>query len=723
MADTAALQQTQLIQLVVGMFNIAPGRILLDELNSYILDGGTIESLATALARSQAFKSSDFYPVNLPPEQFADIFLSKLLGNTVTDSDRSLAANVIVQMLKGAPVAQQDQLRGLAMSGAINTLTATVPIDARWNHAALQFSNRVAVASVYSVDYAGALTDPVLLHEVISAVTDSPLSVVLTLDAIYTAISSSNDSEITPPTVVATLTTYGGDGADAIVGSGGPDILIGGGGADTLTGSSGEGLPGIDVILGGAGDDTIIGAERHDSIDGGPGSDTLKLDSTNVFDTAYIQPVDLLLQNVETIDISGDTVIVVDLSRQTENFIVKLAGANGHLFTGGSGNDSITGGPGNDTIRGGGGKDTVSGGAGDDLIIGAFPGGSIDGGAGNDTLHLDGDNVLLDTYTQADDTKLTGIELIQVSGNYSQTVSLVGQSEDFRFSLTGAGHNVTSGSGKDTFLGARDIDTINGGAGIDTLKLDSATMDNGSYAPPLNSSLSGIEIIAVTDDIPLTIDLTNQTEAFTVTLVGASGHDFTGGSGADSITGSVGDDTITGGSGKDTITGGLGNDIIILDEAIAARDKIVYTLATEFGDTITGFNAGVQSTSDQIQLSATLLNAVGNSSGTAIVVSAMGNTSRLFTLNSTVILFPNVVVAGDASTANVAAELAPYGANAKYAAADKLIFGVGDIDGNTRLYYFVSDGGQDSIVDSELVLALTLIGVSTAELSATNFTQ
>lgn len=724
MSNLTTLQQTQLIQLAVGMFNIAPGSVLLGELGDYIAGGGQTDATSLVLAEFDTFGGSEFYSPDLTPQEFADTFLDNLLGDAVTAADRDYVASVIVQMLDEAPPDQQEQVRALVMGGVINALAGFRATDPHWGEAALQFSNRVLVARAYSVDYAGALTDTALLHDVIASVTDSPLSVVMSLDAIDAAIASSDTAEVTSPTVDATLTAYGGDGADTLVGSGGPDILIGGAGADVITGSAGADILGIDVIYGGTGDDVIVGAEKHDSIDGGSGNDTLKLDSTNVLDSGYTQPIDALLQSVETIDLSGDTMITVDLTGQTEKFIVNIAGAEGHIVTGGSGNDSITGGSGNDTIQGGGGKDIINGVTGDDAIMGVSPGSAIDGGAGNDTLQLSSDNVSGNTYTQADDTKLTGVELIEVSGDVSLKVNLTGQTDNLTFSLSGGeGHNVTSGSGKDIFLGARDIDTINGGAGADTLMLDSSNSDGGSYAPPQNNSLSGVEIISISDDSPVALDLQNQTEGFAIGLTGANGHDVISGAGADTIAGSDGDDSITSGSGKDSITGGLGNDQINLNETVAARDKLIYGDATEFGDTITGFKAGIQSTSDQIQLAPAMFDGLGNSSSTAIVVSTLSNNSKLFTLNSTVILCPNIIVAIDAATTDVAAELAGYGANAKYASGDKLIFGVGDVDGNTRLYYFVSDGAQDSIIDTELTLVLTFVGVAAKDFSAINFSQ
>ena len=73
-----------------------------------------------------------------------------------------------------------------------------------------------------------------------------------------------------------------------------------------------------------------------------------------------------------------------------------------------------------------------------------------------------------------------------------------------------------------------------------------------------NSKIVNIETI-IAHSGGSTVDLTNQTEGFTIT--GDAGVDtLKGGGGADIITGNGGNDIITGGDGNDIISGGGGND-------------------------------------------------------------------------------------------------------------------------------------------------------------------
>jgi Ca2+-binding RTX toxin-like protein len=86
--------------------------------------------------------------------------------------------------------------------------------------------------------------------------------------------------------------------------------------------------------------------------------------------------------------------------------------------------------------------------------------------------------------------------------------------------------------------------TIDLYGGTDTINLTSTSIKLNTLA---NGSMSGVEAIsASTATSGVTITLSNQTEAFTIT--GGSGHD-----------------TIVGGAGSDTLAGGLGNDRITYD--------------------------------------------------------------------------------------------------------------------------------------------------------------
>ncbi|MDB5334439.1 MAG: hypothetical protein JWN70_58, partial [Planctomycetaceae bacterium] len=95
-------------------------------------------------------------------------------------------------------------------------------------------------------------------------------------------------------------TQVGTANADTLTGSATVDVLIGGRGNDTLIGNGGA-----DILYGGAGDDVLaVSSTTFARIDGGNGSDTLRLDGSGLtLDLTAL--ADSKLTNIETIDISG----------------------------------------------------------------------------------------------------------------------------------------------------------------------------------------------------------------------------------------------------------------------------------------------------------------------------------------------------------------------------------------------------------------------------------
>ena len=93
---------------------------------------------------------------------------------------------------------------------------------------------------------------------------------------------------------------YGGPSVQLSDGTPGADILVGTSGNDTLTG-----MGGADSYRGGAGDDTISVADLNFAdIDGGAGSDTLRLEGAGqTLDLTSIEPGDI--KSIERIDLTG----------------------------------------------------------------------------------------------------------------------------------------------------------------------------------------------------------------------------------------------------------------------------------------------------------------------------------------------------------------------------------------------------------------------------------
>ncbi|GAB0056714.1 hypothetical protein SIID45300_01025 [Candidatus Magnetaquicoccaceae bacterium FCR-1] len=246
-----------------------------------------------------------------------------------------------------------------------------------------------------------------------------------------------------------------------VTGSSGADILHGYLGDDTLVGGGGN-----DVLTGGAGNDLLaIGDATFFAVDGGGGTDTLRLDGPGMtvnmttFGTASsirgIEIIDLvanggnntlvltaglasgLLEAGGVVKIHGDQADVVDLGLNV-NWVVNRNSAheNGHdydvhtaqgvtvwversigqTFVGSGDADTLNGYLGNDTLIGQGGADVLIGDAGNDILaIGDMNFISVDGGAGKDTLRLDGAGLTLDLTLAGVASRIDGIEIIDLS--------------------------------------------------------------------------------------------------------------------------------------------------------------------------------------------------------------------------------------------------------------------------------------------------------------------
>ena len=370
--------------------------------------------------------------------------------------------------------------------------------------------------------------------------------------------------------------TYGTEGADTMYGDASDRLVLLGGGDDLYFGGDGReiilGLEGNDTCLGGGGDDVIgtqaFGVDRepwpdadmgYDLLDGGIGNDTL-------FGTAT----------------TADTLL------------------------GGDGDDLLIIGPGNDQ---------------------KLPGvGLVDGGSGNDVVlaHRSPDG--LGSYL------FSNVEVLR--GDISVLVAQVAQITAFgtienvpAFTLTGSGgtldlgsristttgisvdaHALTSGvaltttAGADILTGSRFADTLAGGRGDDTFRIDHADVvverANGGVDTVLlqqagtwttaafveNVTWNGKAALAAFgnhQDNVMTGGLSNDV------LRGGNGDDtLFGRAGNDELFGGNGDDTVWGGYGADTLTGGADADTFVLSATRTAANVATITDFTVGEDTI-----------------------------------------------------------------------------------------------------------------------------------------
>ena len=321
---------------------------------------------------------------------------------------------------------------------------------------------------------------------------------------------------------------------------------------------------GTDIIKGGASDDIITisssGQGDADTIDGHTGTaDVLALSTgTHTFNDNN------KLKNIETITThsSGSTLV---LTNQLETFTI----------TGGAGKDYVTGGNGVDTINTGNNEDTITGGAGDDIITGGSSNDIFNIDSGEDTVN---DLTTGDVFVVSAGATLNAINVTNFIANSSSknehatgTAKLTAKASTtsvIKMNNAGAGkYNLVAGSGTDTLWGGSsddiitiaasgqgDADTLDGYGGTDILQLSA-----GTHTFTTNDNMiQNIEEVKVDTTSGSTVDLTNQTEGFKITVGGQT----------DSVTGSDGNDIIVitsaGDGNNDTLIGGAGADVINL---------------------------------------------------------------------------------------------------------------------------------------------------------------
>jgi VCBS repeat-containing protein len=385
---------------------------------------------------------------------------------------------------------------------------------------------------------------------------------------------------------IGTTSATGGAGTDRIHNMSG---IIGSAFNDVLTGTTSSFLP--DIIWGGAGTDVISalagtdtiygGATARDTIDGGADADT-----ANYFDATAAITLTLASATTATMT-GGDTDRVVNI----ENIV---AGAFNDVITGAANEaNTIDGGLGNDTLNGGTGTgtDVVAYWSATAAVTANLGTTLASGGAGSDVI-----------------TNFEGI----IGSIYND--SLTGRTSNADYLYGGEGDDIlTPGSTSTT-----GSDTVDGGAGVDTLyinssistgitiNLSSGTATGGSAAGTINYVIYNIEKVvgsssadSITGDLhnnilegytgndyldggggedwvyhslattAITVDLANNTATGSSigndsllnieNVLGTTGNDIiTGNANNNSLLGSTGDDTINGGDGNDFINAGFG---------------------------------------------------------------------------------------------------------------------------------------------------------------------
>jgi Ca2+-binding RTX toxin-like protein len=395
-----------------------------------------------------------------------------------------------------------------------------------------------------------------------------------------------------------------GSGADKITGGAGDDNIHGGGGLNVLKGGGGDDMivcESIDNIDGGSGNDTLVidrtfvsglsidlssggggldigdgtkianvenlvfkGAFTGYKITGGVGDDSVDVDhNANALDggagTDFLRlnhaPSDIAIQ----LDISaGGGGLDIGNGTTVANFeqLAVFGSAKNDKLTGGALDDDFYGASGNDILNGGGGKDRLDGADGSDIIFSLDNQGPdiLEGGFGSEI-----DTLILNRASQ---TKSLTINLAKDPFAFSNDIGDGTQIFNFeRMNLvSGSGGDlITGGIGSDAIDGRAGNDTVYGSAGIDYLKGGAGTADVLSYTGNSTYTPTGLVIDLVAGKA--TTSLANDTDTFSgfEAYYGSVGSDtLIGDALANELYGGDGDDVIKGGAGGDKLSGGNG---------------------------------------------------------------------------------------------------------------------------------------------------------------------
>jgi Ca2+-binding RTX toxin-like protein len=404
------------------------------------------------------------------------------------------------------------------------------------------------------------------------------------------------------------------EGDDTVLGTGGDDLIVGGDGADSVDGGAGadeiHGSSGVDTLLGGDGFDVLEYDPLDATVQGGDGTDTLRVSgylnlATTTTQLAEFEVIALargilwvtpdavlaLSTTSDTLTIDGgnqsnvhlgtgwmqggEQVIAGEVFRSyTQGGAVLLVhedvvaysglflvgasggeltlsgGALSDVFAGGDATETLVGNGDRDWLDGGAGPDRLFGGTGDDILVYDSADANVEGGPGMDTLLVDGAGVVVD--------------LIHVPNALLQDIEVI--------DLTGTGPNALQ-------MGLLDVLAISSTS--DTLRVEGDTGDivvTRGWARGVDTTI-GVE--AYQTYTQGTATLLVHSEVLVVQREFFFGEDslndsLSGEASDDNLYGLSGNDTLDGAAGSDTLRGGTGDDFYYVDSA----DDVVIESAT-----------------------------------------------------------------------------------------------------------------------------------------------
>ncbi len=175
--------QLEILKIIQAMFNATPGAQYLNEFTVFVESvNGSVKQLTNSLVESDLFKKS-MYADTLTNKEFSAQFVDNIVGGLVNAENRAWAVSTIEAMLA------EGQSRGDVIHWAAITLATVDSSDIGWGAAALQFNNKVNVASFYSIDKKGLATDLSVLQAVTANVTNTTGSVTAATKLLESGVS------------------------------------------------------------------------------------------------------------------------------------------------------------------------------------------------------------------------------------------------------------------------------------------------------------------------------------------------------------------------------------------------------------------------------------------------------------------------------------------------------------------------------------------------------
>ena len=254
----------------------------------------------------------------------------------------------------------------------------------------------------------------------------------------------------------------------------GADTLTGGAGNDLIEGFNYNANPDTDAdTIYGLGGDDILGGGVNDYIDGGSGTDALRLDLSAAGSGANCD-FTLLLAGY-TGSIFGATLVSIEhiervLGTAYDDIFDTSADNYATALFGEAGNDTLIGNAGNNILNGGTGNDAMIGGGGDDIYVIDSTGDTVTEGAsaGTDLVRTTVD------YTLGNDVEnltLDGSGAINGRGNALANV-LTGNNGDNSLKGMAGDDTIYGGFGNDALIGGAGRDFLYGGVGADDFRFN-----------------------------------------------------------------------------------------------------------------------------------------------------------------------------------------------------------------------------------------------------------